>query len=214
MPITVEQLDLLMRAPHPDRLATRRQGGKELTYVEAYDIKATLIRLFGFGGFSADVIDSKIVQIRDGATPGHVGSDGHVKTPQVIAQSTVRLTIYGFGPDGQDVTYSETAIGANSGFDVGDAADNAIKTAASDALKRCATYLGSQFGLGLYKDGFRGEVISHLFEPRQAGLYAEVLTSRAEAAQAAQAAAQAQADRATGKTPEAPATAPDGGAEA
>jgi recombination DNA repair RAD52 pathway protein len=199
VPLSTSQIDLLMQPPHPERLKNRDQGGKQLTYVEAYDIKATLIRLFGFGGFSSDVIDSRIIQIRDASNTAHVNRDGSPKTPQVLAQATVRLTIYGMGPDGQDVTYSESAVGANSAFDVGDAADNAIKTAASDALKRCAINLGSQFGLGLYRDGFRGEIVGHLFEPSQAEQYREVQASRAEAAQKAQEAAQAAADRATGK---------------
>lgn len=214
MPLSDTQIGLLMQAPSDQRLKNRSQGGKQLTYVEAYDVKATLIRIFGFGGFSADVIDSKIVQIRDSATPGHLNNDGSPKTPQVLAQATVRLTLYGVGPAEEDVTYSESAIGANSGWDIGDAADNAIKTAASDALKRCATYLGSQFGLGLYRDGFRGEIIGHLFAPRQADQHARVLAARAEAAQASQEAAQAAADRATGKARETAGTAPDGGAEA
>lgn len=208
-----QQLDLLMQAPHPSRLKNRSQGGKQLTYVEAYDIKATLIRIFGFGGFSVDVVDSAVIQIRESATtPGHVSPDGQPKTPQAIAQATVCLTIFGLSPDGGDVTYTETSIGANSGFDIGDVLDNAIKTAASDALKRCAINLGSQFGLGLYRDGFKGEIVGHLFEPSQAEQYGEVLATRQQAAQAAQEGTQAALDRATSKEAPAPADAPGTGA--
>jgi recombination DNA repair RAD52 pathway protein len=146
-----EQIRALMGRINPARVAERRVDGRNLSYVEVWDIKAALIRMFGFGGFSAEVIDSKIVQIREVETfPQHVKADGKPKTPEVTAQSTVRLTIFGIGPRGEDAVYTETAIGSNSGWTIGDTADNAIKSASSDALKRCAIYLGTQFGLSLY----------------------------------------------------------------
>ena len=174
--LTKEQIGAMMAAINATRVAKRSQGGAELSYVEAWDIKTTLIRIFGFGGFSAEVIDSKLVQIREVETfPQHVvpygEKKGQPKTPQVIAQATVRLTIFGIGPHGENAVYTETAVGANSGHDIGEVADNAIKTAASDALKRCAIYLGTQFGLSLYNNGSRADVVRVLFEPEQAALY-------------------------------------------
>lgn len=156
MQLSKEQIDLLLSPIHPARVSTREQSGKMLSYVEAYDVKATLIRVFGFGGFSAEVIESKILDIREGGRQGVYASGdrkGQEKAPQVIAQSTVRLSIFGIGPDGENAVYTETAVGSVSGSDIGETADNAIKTAASDALKRCAIYLGDQFGLSLYKKG-------------------------------------------------------------
>lgn len=205
--ITPEQLDFLMTPLHDMRIAHRSQGGRQLSYVEGFDIKATLIRIFGFGGFSADVIDSSLVQVREFEThPSHVERggqrQGEPKTPQVICTATVRLTIYGFGPDGQDVTYTESAVGANSGHDIGDAADNAMKSAATDALKRCATYLGSQFGLSLYDNGQNYEVIRRIFEPRQAAMLVDIMAAREAANAKALEAAQAGLNRATGNTQE------------
>ena len=146
-----EQIRALMGRINPARVQTRKVSGVELSYVAAWDIKAALIRMFGFGGFSAEVIESQIVMVRNAASdPSHVNKDGSPKTPEISAQSTVRLTIFGIGPRGEDAVYTETAIGSNSGWTYGDTADNAIKSASSDALKRCATYLGTQFGLSLY----------------------------------------------------------------
>jgi len=146
-----QQIRALMGRINPARVATRRVSGRELSYVEAWDIKAALIRMFGFGGFSAEVVESQIVMVRSQQTdPTFVDDKGKAKTPEISAQSTVRLTIFGIGPGGQDAVYTETAIGSNSGWTYGDTADNAIKSASSDALKRCATYLGTQFGLSLY----------------------------------------------------------------
>jgi recombination DNA repair RAD52 pathway protein len=164
--LTVEQMGVLMSPIHPSRVATRSVGGANLSYVEAYDIKAMLIRVFGFGGFSSECLDSKILDIRDDGRQG-TKLDGSRKTPYVMAQATVRLTIFGIGPDGQDAIYTETAIGTNDGFTIGDVADNAIKSAASDALKRCASFLGSQFGLSLYKKGSKDEVVKAIFAPHQ-----------------------------------------------
>jgi recombination DNA repair RAD52 pathway protein len=134
-----------------NRVETRRVQGRDLSYVTAWDIKAALIRMFGFGGFSAEVIESQIVMVRNQQSdPAFVDDKGKPKTPEISAQSTVRLTVFGIGPRGEDAVYTETAIGSNSGWTYGDTADNAIKSASSDALKRCATYLGTQFGLSLY----------------------------------------------------------------
>lgn len=168
------QLHALMSPINPARVASRNVGGTSLSYVEAWDIKATLIRIFGFGGFSVECIDSKIIDIRDGGRQGHYpqthSKAGQEKTPYVMAQATVRLTIHGIGPGGRDVVYTEAAIGTNDGWTIGDVADNAIKSAASDALKRCAIFLGTQFGLSLYNNGDRKDVVRILMEPEQAAL--------------------------------------------
>lgn len=42
---------------------------------------------------------------------------------------------------------------------LGEHHDNALKTAASDATKRCAINMGTQFGLSLYDNGSLREVI-------------------------------------------------------
>lgn len=185
--LTVEQMGVLMADIHPSRVASRSVGGTNLSYVEAYDIKAMLIRVFGFGGFSAECLDSKIIDIRDDGRQGRK-SDGSNKTPYVMAQATVRLTIFGIGPNGEDAVYTETAIGTNDGFTIGDVADNAIKSAASDALKRCATYLGTQFGLSLYKKGSQAEVVKAIFAPHQRDLWVQAVgTAPAERQQVADA---------------------------
>lgn len=163
--LSEQQLVQLMQPISPGRVANRSQGGANLSYVEAYDIKATLTRIFGFGGFSAEVLDARTLDVITAEThPYHVKADKKAKTPQVTAVSTVRLTIHATG-----AVYTETAIGSNSGWDIGDAADNAIKSAASDALKRAATYLGSQFGLSLYKKGSQEEVVRVVLQDEQAG---------------------------------------------
>lgn len=165
MNLTPDQLAVLMLDLNPSRVKGRSQGGAQLSYLEAYDVKAMLIRVFGFGGFSAEVINSEIIDIDK-------REDGKVA---VAAMATVRLTIHakpllqanGEIVYGDDAVYTETAISGQTGRTVGDVADFAIKTAESDALKRCATYLGTQFGLSLYRNGSTAEVVRKIVAPGQ-----------------------------------------------
>jgi recombination DNA repair RAD52 pathway protein len=151
-----EQIRALMGPLNAARVAHRNQGGAQLSYLEAYDVRATLIRVFGFGNFSVEIIDSKVLRgdlrERENARP----------IWDVTMQATVRLTIHA-----TSATYTESAISMQSNPDFGEAADFAIKTAESDALKRAATNLGTQFGLGLYDNGSTREIVRVLFEPGQ-----------------------------------------------
>lgn len=157
--ISQEQLKILMSDLNPNRVKSRTQSGRSFSYLEGYDVKATLIRVFGFGGFSAEVIDNKVVSERE-IKVGKDQKDGW----QVSVMSTVRLTIHGTD---RDAVYTESAIATSSQPSLGDALDMAIKSASTDALKRAATYLGTQFGLSLYNDGSTSEVIRRVFAPGQ-----------------------------------------------
>lgn len=166
-PLSVEQLQALHANLNPDRVAKRQGGGgRDLSYLEAYDIKATLIRVFGYGGFSADVTESQIVQIMPG--------EGKYVT--VLAKATVRITIHQTG-----ATYTETAAASQAGSQgVGEVADFALKTAESDALKRAAIYLGTQFGLSLYDNGATRDVVRRVFAPDQADITRDLVAARQE----------------------------------
>jgi hypothetical protein len=153
--LTPEQVEVLLRPLHPARVVQRTQGGATLSYVEAHDVKATLIRMFGFGGFSAEVLDAKVLSITE--AQNQAGRTQHT----VLATSTVRLTIPATG-----AVYTETAAASQVGPQVGEVADFAIKTASSDALKRCAIYLGTQFGLSLYA-GTTKDVVRVIYAPDQ-----------------------------------------------
>jgi recombination DNA repair RAD52 pathway protein len=143
------------------RVASRRQGGATLNYLEAWDIKATLIRVFGYAGFSADVIDVDVFHLSQ--APGQGDRPGNWTAG---ARCTVRLTLHD-PTDGLDVTYTECAASSQTNPQVGEAVDFAIKTAESDALKRAAIYLGTQFGLSLYDSGKTTDVVRKVFAPGQ-----------------------------------------------
>lgn len=147
--LTQEQHDQLMKPLHPSRVAKRSGGGgKQLSYLEAWDVRAHLIRMFDFGGWSFDVLSCDL------AYEDQVGNNWAVGY-KVIG----RLTIHGIGKNGEDVTYTEAAVGPAQLPQRGEAHDMAAKTGESDALKRAAMNLGTQFGLSLYDDGRTTDVV-------------------------------------------------------
>lgn len=160
-PLSNEQMKALMGSLNPARVKTRSQGGASLSYLEAYDVKATLIRVFGFGGFDSEVTESRILEVNR-IEPGEPGNTTQATKIEVAAMVTVRLTIHQTGS-----VYSETGVASQKGRDIGEVADFAVKTAASDALKRCAINLGTQFGLSLYNSGSTAEVVRRVFAPGQ-----------------------------------------------
>ena len=171
-----------------NRVASRSESGKRLSYVEAWDIKATLIKVFGYGGFSAEVIESDVIRVFE--TPQK--RDPNKMNTVAICKATVRLTIHATG-----AVYTEVATGQNSQPDAGKAIDTAFKSAESDALKRAAIYLGTQFGLSLYA-GTHENVCAPIVEQDQAAALAQLYAERTSGEQGQQ--TQAALDRATTRT--------------
>lgn len=149
MKLTNDQYEKLLQPLAANRVASRKQAGINLSYLEAWDVKAHLIRIFGFGGWSADVISADLVfEDKDEKGRWNVGY-----------KVVMRLTIH--AQDYIMPTYTEAAIGSSTQSSRGDAHDMAIKTAESDALKRAAINLGTQFGLSLYDNGNKRDVVGY-----------------------------------------------------
>ncbi|MGV0949380.1 MAG: Rad52/Rad22 family DNA repair protein [Azonexus sp.] len=152
--LTRQQFDILMSPLRSNRVAKRKVQGRDLSYLEAWDVRAHLIRIFGFGGFSVTADQAELVS--------HLTEQGQSKRNHVVSwkvRVTLEVPVLG-------ATYSEYAIGTANLPDVGEAMDMAIKTAESDGLKRAAINLGTQFGLSLYNNGQYADVIQKcLVEP-------------------------------------------------
>ena len=120
------------------------------SHLAAWDVRAHLSRVFGFGEWDAETVDLHL--IHDIETTTKAGKPAR----KVAYRAHVRLRIHATG-----AVYSGWAVGENTmpEFKQGDGHDFAIKTAESQALKRCATNLGSQFGLSLYDGGNRLDVV-------------------------------------------------------
>lgn len=153
MTLTTEQYEQLLAGLNESRVAKRSGGGgKQLSYLESWDVKAHLIRIFGFGGWSADVLESSLAYEEKNGNNWSVGY-----------KVVLRLTIPTL-----DCTYTEAAVGSAQLPQRGEAHDMAIKTGESDALKRAAINLGTQFGLSLYNNGsMRDVVIKTLAAPSE-----------------------------------------------
>ena len=136
--INEAQRSALLKGINERRVAKRNQSGMTLSYLEAWDVKAHLIRIFGFGGWSWSVTTAELA-FEDKTEKGQ-WTVGY----RVIGVLTVPAL---------DCTYAEAAVGSSNNPQRGEAHDMAIKTAESDALKRAAINLGDQFGLSLYNSG-------------------------------------------------------------
>jgi recombination DNA repair RAD52 pathway protein len=150
MSLSEKQVAALLSPLDRERVKHRDQGGLSLSYLEHWDIRATLIAMFGFGGWSYDSVETALVYEQEGVTKGG--------RPiwQAAYRVTLRLTIPALG-----ATYTETAVG-QAMADLNnrhEAHDNAVKSASSDALKRAAINLGTQFGLSLYNKGSVQDVV-------------------------------------------------------
>lgn len=154
MGITPKQYDKLKAPLNGTRIAQREQGGKKLSYLESWDVRAHLIRMFGYTNFDSEVLNYEYIGARE-----YQSSNGKDMV-EVIYSARVRLHIR--DAEGKPLcTYAEAAAGSASGpvTMLGEHHDNALKTAASDALKRCAINLGTQFGLSLYDQGSTRDVV-------------------------------------------------------
>lgn len=141
------QYEQLLKPLNGSRIAKRSQAGRSLSYLEAWDVKAHLNRIFGFTNWSADVFSAELA-FEDQNEKGQW---------QVGYKVIMCLRVNG-------ATYSEAAVGSASLPQRGEAHDMAIKTAESDALKRAAIDLGTQFGLSLYNDGSTADVVGRTLD--------------------------------------------------
>lgn len=140
------QYEQLLKPLNESRVAKRGQAGRQLSYLEAWDVKAHLIRIFGFGGWDAEVQSADLVfEDKNEKGQWNVGY-------KVILQLTI-------GRYPESCHYTEAAVGSATLPQRGEAHDMAIKTAESDALKRAAINLGTQFGLSLYNNGSLRDVV-------------------------------------------------------
>lgn len=142
--LSADQVKTLFAPINPGRV----QNLRGQSHLEAWDVRRWLNRVFGFGGWADETLElACVAQVE--INPGRW---------TVIYRAQVRLTVK--TADGRVLTtYDDAAMGDSRNQPaLGDAHDQAMKTALSQALKRCAHNLGDQFGLSLYNDGSRNPV--------------------------------------------------------
>jgi hypothetical protein len=177
-PLTKGQMNQLLADLNQARVATLKKGRTSLSYIEAWDARRSMIRIFGFGGFSTRVVSTRtIYQEQDVPATEYAQSKDDPKVQKVerLLVPTVQrnesgetrvVNIETLRPVfnwrvAMEVTYevyvhqlgavySDTGVAGQVGPDIGEVADFAVKTASSDTFKRCVINLGTQFGLSLY----------------------------------------------------------------
>lgn len=146
--LTGDQIALLLKPLHPQRVLQL----KGLSYVAGHDIRAELNRVFGFTGWSFEILDTSLI------------CETEVKTSAgrpawyVVYRSRARLSIYNPPETRQPwretlAVYDGTHAGESTHPVRGEAHGNAVTNSETYALKRCAINLGDQFGLSLYDKG-------------------------------------------------------------
>ncbi|MEE2040105.1 Rad52/Rad22 family DNA repair protein [Nocardiopsis sp. CT-R113] len=143
--LTDRQVAYLLGELRQDRVRVH-QGN---SYLEGWDVRRTLTRIFGFGGWELTTTELKC--IREYSVPS--GTDKKKFRWWASYRAQVRLTVY--APDGRKIAHFEDGSAGESANQPshGDCHDMAMKTALTGALKRCAVNLGDQLGLSLYRNG-------------------------------------------------------------
>jgi len=142
MTFSTDQHEMLTAPLDKARVATRDQGGKTLSYIEAWHAIAEANRIFGFGQW-----DRETVELRQLGEP-RVTQDKYGKDQMRVGYSArVRITVRA-----GDTVIVREGCGFGSGIDkdTDQAHESALKEAESDAMKRALMTFGNAFGLALY----------------------------------------------------------------
>lgn len=151
--LTDKQRAYLAQGISPGRVKSLRG----MAHLEAWDVRRYLIRAFGVGGWDFEVLETELVHQSAGEKKRNDGTTYSVHT--VVYRVTGRLIVKDEA-GAVIASYDDGAAGdAINQPSVGDAHDMALKTAMSQAIKRCAVNLGDQFGLSLYNDGATDPVV-------------------------------------------------------
>jgi DNA repair and recombination protein RAD52 len=133
--MTPEQKAELAKPLDPKHVADRQQGGRAVSYIEAWHAIAEANRIFDFDGWTRETVD--ICQLGE---PYQVaGKD----TWRVNYRAKVRIVANGIVREG-------CGFGQGIDRDVGQAHESALKEAETDAMKRALMTFGNPFGLALY----------------------------------------------------------------
>lgn len=131
-------IDELSKPLDPRHVASRQQGGAQVSYIEGWHAIAEANRIFGFDGWARETLDVRQVAQFERTI-------GQQKKPgwSVTYTAKVRITV-------GDVVREGTGAGHGIGTDLGECHESAIKEAETDAMKRALMTFGNPFGLALY----------------------------------------------------------------
>lgn len=172
--LTRAQLNALLAALDPARVRLDDNGAAHLPQ---WDVRRTLIEIFGPCGYSTKTLDTTLVAARTWV------DDEGVRQFAVTYRMLLKLTVK--DRHGRKVgSWEASAAGYSESTVEGAAHHVALTSAESLALKRAAINLGNQFGLGLYDGGSTAPVVRYDLteEPDADALLEEIATAPTHAA--------------------------------
>lgn len=134
--LSARQRTALKKAPPPEQIRTRREGDRELSYLEGWFVIAEANRIFGPEHWDRVTLATACVW------QGKLESL-HACTYTARVRVCVRAGAYTFVREGSG--FGQARADTN-----GEAHGNALKAAETDATKRALVTLGAPFGLTLY----------------------------------------------------------------
>ena len=144
---TDDQTKLLNDPLDPEHVKPRKgAGGKTLHYVEGWFAVDEANRIFGHGNWSRETVIMEPLH-----APALIQDPDSPETGKVVSAFYAKVRITVWSEDGKRSIVREGS-GAARGFarTAGEAMENAIKSAETDATKRALTTFGYSFGLALY----------------------------------------------------------------
>ncbi len=141
-----QQIKLCQTAPPKDALKTRKQAGRDLTYIEGWWAIEQANKIFGEGEWGRSI--SGLLEVYRAAVDVPVPNDPTGRTrPRYEVAFLCQYDVFIMGGSHvEDVGY-----GIGQSYDnFGAACESAAKEAVTDALKRCLRSFGDAFGNCLY----------------------------------------------------------------
>ena len=151
MPFTAEQSKALGAKLNARAVRERVHNGHSLSYIEGWHAIAEANRIFGFDGWDRETVALRCVW--EGARAGRHGC-------AYIAQVRIRVRA-----EETLVCRDGHGSGAGAGATPGEAHENAVKEAETDATKRALVTFGNPFGLCLYDKDQKGLKRARLGKP-------------------------------------------------
>lgn len=137
MSLSAKQVQELEKPLSSKHVATRKQSGRALSYIEGWHAIAEANRIFGFDGWQRETVLMQMVR-----EPELIKTDRST-TWRVGFMAKVRVTV-------GDIVREGTGYGSGAIPDLGESIESAIKEAETDAMKRALMTFGNPFGLALY----------------------------------------------------------------
>ena len=136
MEFNEQQTQQLSQPINPNNVSFREGGGGlKLAYVESWHVIKEANRIFGFGGWSSETIEARLVSEGKDSYGNSIFS--YIAKVRVTVGNVIRE---GYG----------SGHGRGGKMSDGEKHESAIKEAESDARKRALMQFGDQFGLSLY----------------------------------------------------------------